>query len=99
MECGGSARLGGGQEEAGIAKPVVGSSWCQLGAEGQRVRGRGEDPEPGLPWLSLGCSVLLHAVLLLPYWSSLTSQGQRAFAQKRTTMPRGGEIVLGKATL
>lgn len=37
MECGGSAKLGGGQEEVGIAKPVVGSSWCQLGAEGQRV--------------------------------------------------------------
>lgn len=37
MECGGSAELGGGQEEVGIAKPVVGSSWCQLGAEGQRV--------------------------------------------------------------
>lgn len=37
MECGGSARLGGGQEEVGIAKLEVGSSWCQLGAEGQRV--------------------------------------------------------------
>lgn len=37
MECGGSAKLGGGQEEVGIAKPVVGSSWCQPGAEGQKV--------------------------------------------------------------
>lgn len=38
MEYGGKAKLGGGQEEVGIAKCVVGSSWCQLGAGEQRAR-------------------------------------------------------------
>lgn len=37
MEYGGKAKLGGGQEEVGIAKCVVGSSWCQLGAGEQRA--------------------------------------------------------------
>lgn len=77
VECGGSAKLGGGQEEVGIAKCVVGSSWCQLGAGGQRAEvGTLGLISPGLLQLF---SFVTYTVLLLLYCSILELQGQRTF--------------------
>lgn len=77
MECGGSAKLGGGQEEVGIAKHVVGSSWCQLGAGGQRAWvGTLGLVSSGLLQLF---SFVTYTVLRLPYCSILEFQGPRTF--------------------